>query len=809
MRDYGATELDKCLLRVQATTVVKDRTLASLNRRDFLTRAAAGSATAALHAALPVKAAMLGPAPGLPSEVDLVSAETAGPAASAPVDFRYSPLSYQTLFCFPDDPLKSLVGERGDLRYGYDPKTPYTFASYANIPVRVEFSLQGMNTDCVVSQELESPLLPIVHTLIERDSVRMELIAFASNRAGEGRVDNVLMTVIPRRDERVHAGPLVAIASQQRYTRRALSSPAMTPCSLGGELDASDACGEPILIFTDTPQKPLFMVAGGMAGAAAGARQGIVGERTLFAFHPQPASIAKPLRFIFRFPQQGQGHEQLAAGLGDPDSLLEETRAYWGDWRPTQEPVQWNLHGRHDEFLNACARNILQAREVKDGKLTFQVGPTIYRGLWVVDGNFLLEAARYLGYDKDAEQGLRTTWSRQQADGMILAGGGNQHWKDSAIAIFSLVRQAELSQDWSLFEELKPNVLQAVAFLAQVRERGQRAAHSPNGHYGLLVEGFADGGLAFGSEITNTLWTMAGLKALIDLTTKKNLNGYESAETLYQQLRAGMTECAKNEMRQSPDGFSYLPMLLKADPQWSLPEEWDRPRPQAAQWALSHTIFPGLVFAPDDPIVRGHVNLMISCTQEDVPAETGWNPHEAVWTYNAPFVAQVYLWLGMRDLARRTFAGFLNHASPLYCWREEQPLREGLNGSYVGDMPHNWASAECIRFLRHMLALEDGDRLRLLVGIAPEDLTIGKPMGIARSPTRFGRVSLDLEPLDRGRGWRLVFRRDAGPAPSQLEAPQRLGKFKASRIEGSTMNPQGGSVLVSPEQDSWTLYWEV
>jgi hypothetical protein len=271
-----------------------------------------------------------------------------------------------------------------------------------------------------------------------------------------------------------------------------------------------------------------------------------------------------------------------------------------------------------------------------------------------------------------------------------------------------------------------------------------------------------------------------------------------------------LTECAKNEMRQSPDGFSYLPMLLKADKLWSLPNEWERPRPQAAQWALSHSIFPGLLFAPDDPIVRGHCALMLSCTQEDIPAGTGWNPHEAVWGYNAQFVAEVYLWLGMRDLARRTFAGFLNHASPLYCWREEQPLREGLNGTYVGDMPHNWASAECIRFLRHILALEDGDHLRLLSGVLAEDLTFGQPIRLTQTPTRFGRVSLGLEPLDRGRGWRLVYRRGAGPAPARVEAPEKLGKFKASRVEGNTMKLQAtGTVIVSPEQNNWTLFWEV
>jgi hypothetical protein len=75
--------------------------------------------------------------------------------------------------------------------------------------------------------------------------------------------------------------------------------------------------------------------------------------------------------------------------------------------------VDWAVPGKAGDFVAACARNILQAREVKNGKLTFQVGPTCYRGLWVVDGNFILEAARYLGYDKEAIEGLRTTWATQ------------------------------------------------------------------------------------------------------------------------------------------------------------------------------------------------------------------------------------------------------------------------------------------------------------------------------------------------------------------------------------------------------------
>lgn len=55
------------------------------------------------------------------------------------------------------------------------------------------------------------------------------------------------------------------------------------------------------------------------------------------------------------------------------------------------------------------------------------------------------------------------------------------------------------------------------------------------------------------------------------------------------------------------------------------------------------------------PVVSGHVALMQACTREDVPVETAWVEHEGLWTYNAAFVAHVYLWAGLADRARCTF----------------------------------------------------------------------------------------------------------------------------------------------------------
>jgi hypothetical protein len=155
-------------------------------------------------------------------------------------------------------------------------------------------------------------------------------------------------------------------------------------------------------------------------------------------------------------------------------------------------------------------------------------------------------------------------------------------------------------------------------------------------------------------------------------------------------------------------------------------------------------------------------------------AETGFLQRGGLWNNQAAFQAQIHLWLRQPDLARRNFLGFLNHAAPVYPWREEQALRGSTSALHSGDMPHISATSELIRYLRHMLALEVDTELRLLQGIGDPELSEREPFQMAASPTRFGRVSLALEPEAGARVWRLRFARAGGPAPTAVELPAAL-----------------------------------
>src|SRR5215510_61078 len=55
------------------------------------------------------------------------------------VDFRYAPGTWQSTYCFPDDPYKSLVGKHGELLVGH----PGLGGDLSQFPHVVSIALKG------------------------------------------------------------------------------------------------------------------------------------------------------------------------------------------------------------------------------------------------------------------------------------------------------------------------------------------------------------------------------------------------------------------------------------------------------------------------------------------------------------------------------------------------------------------------------------------------------------------------------------------------------------------------------------------
>jgi hypothetical protein len=145
----------------------------------------------------------------------------------------------------------------------------------------------------------------------------------------------------------------------------------------------------------------------------------------------------------------------------------------------------------------------------------------------------------------------------------------------------------------------------------------------------------------------------------------------------------------------------------------------------------------------------GTMAMLDANQREGLIYGTGWI-EDGIWNYAASFYAHAHLWLGHGRKAASTLYAFGNHASPLLTWREEQnPV--GERPHYVGDMPHNWASAEFIRLVRHLLILERGRELHLFEGLPRVWTRPGCVTELKSVPTTFGDVNLKLEVAADGR----------------------------------------------------------
>ncbi|MHC4388470.1 MAG: hypothetical protein ACYSX1_07665, partial [Planctomycetota bacterium] len=163
-------------------------------------------------------------------------------------------------------------------------------------------------------------------------------------------------------------------------------------------------------------------------------------------------------------------------------------------------------------LVDSSIRNIWQAREIKDGLPAFQVGPTIYRGLWIVDGAFLLEAAAILGAGDQARSGVAYEMKYQQPDGSIRV-IENYH-KENGIVLWTCVRHAQLTQDKAWLESMWPNLERIAEYIKQLRRRTYKN-DSPLDD-GLNPAGFPDGGIGGNHyEYTNSYWNLLGLRSFI------------------------------------------------------------------------------------------------------------------------------------------------------------------------------------------------------------------------------------------------------------------------------------------------------
>ena len=265
-----------------------------------------------------------------------------------------------------------------------------------------------------------------------------------------------------------------------------------------------------------------------------------------------------------------------------------------------------------------------------------------------------------------------------------------------------------------------------------------------------MPTGFTDGGIGGDvPEYSNVYWNLAGLRAIIK--SAEWLGKTEEAaqwQKEYDDFMATFRKIAERDFATDSHGNRYLPTVMG--------EAGKKYSPQRGQWAFLHGVYPGQIFAKDDPLVTGNLAMLRATKQQGLVFGTGWDA-EGIWTYAASFYGHAVLWQGNGQEAAQVLYDYANHAAPVRVWREEQrPVGKG--GNEVGDMPHNWASAEFIRLTTHLLELDRGNELHLLEGFPREWARAGMITRLNGVATPFGPLHLTLKVDGAGKTATLEFK---------------------------------------------------
>ncbi len=440
--------------------------------------------------------------------------------------------------------------------------------------------------------------------------------------------------------------------------------------------------------------------------------------------------------------------------VNEAKKALKIARKYWNTL-----DLPYGVVSVPDEMIqaqfDAAIRNIYQAREIKNGLPSFQVGPTQYRGLWIVDGAFLLESITQLNRAEETRAGIQDILSYQNEDGSFEKIGA--FWKENGIVLWIINRHAQLTGDEKWLDEQWKVVQDIMNFIPVLRERSRQ---DPNAlSYDFIPRGYPDGGLNPCEEYSNAFWLLVGIKSAVQMADQMGRPDEAAAwQQQYDELWARLKTLAKRDMITDEFGNYMLPCPM------------ERPlicEPQQGQWGFMHAAYPGLIFEKDDPILVGNLANLTANLCEGLVLGTGWDP-EGLWGYAGSFFAHTQLAAGEGVEAAKTAYAFANHASPLLVWREEQRPIDHPDPHYVGDMPHNWASAEFIRLILHLIVFERDDELHLFEGLPPTWLKPGAELEIDKALTRFGEVSLTLQVADDGRTATLDIIPPARTPPSKL-----------------------------------------
>jgi len=436
--------------------------------------------------------------------------------------------------------------------------------------------------------------------------------------------------------------------------------------------------------------------------------------------------------------------ENIAA-VPDLQKERQRTMQWWGnDSRiPTGRITVSDPQIQH--LFDASVRTMYQNRDMVDGYPQFQPGSTVYRGLWIHDGVYYIEAAAILGDTLSARLATEAMFRFQEPNGRLRVIFPVEMIRETPMLLWTMDRYARLSNNADWLRKHWSNVEEGMKYILDMRLRTMTDTTST--YYGLMPPGFVDGGIAgFTADYSTVYWTLIGIHSAVEMA--QWLGKFEEQrqwQILYDQLLDSFRRAALRDVRHDSFDHPYLPVRVADTTTTDVP--------QRAQWAICEAIYLSQIFPLHDSVALGSLGLIDSTSMQGLPSSLGWMTG-GIGVWFAPVIGLAHFAEGHVDRAVNVLYSFANHATPHGAWAEEQ-MPKGVSTRTTGDFPTTSASAGMLRSVLYFLAYERGNTVELLRGVPKDWLKPGKPLRAKDLLTKFGSISVEATLSEDGRNGNL------------------------------------------------------
>jgi hypothetical protein len=390
------------------------------------------------------------------------------------------------------------------------------------------------------------------------------------------------------------------------------------------------------------------------------------------------------------------------------------------------------------QFLtDAAIRNMYQVRERVDGKIQYQPGPSVYRGLWIADLILTGDAVLAAGDTSGMRRYLEAILPYQLSDGHFRAMVPNVSLYENPSYSTGALLYARATNDKDWLRRNWISISRGVDWIIAKRESTLSDPMAPN--FGLLPSGFVDGGISTpGADYGSVWWSMVALDyAIRTAEWAGQINELPRWRSAYNGMLIAATAAANRDMQKDARGIEFLPIMVG---------QKNPPAPLLGQygfiWPARYARF---FYQPSSflsSVLDANLKLFDAYKQQGLVTGTGWLEN-GIWIWLSGKHGSVQLYRGQKDKAIATAYALANHAGPTGTWVEEQ-LPKDLGSRTTGDVSNSESSAAFYLLVKDLIAQERGDTLHLFGGIPKEWIKPGAKIALKGSYSQFGPLNLEL-----------------------------------------------------------------